>query len=173
MKNLSRFFLVAALCVTFLVGIVGCGTNNSEKERLDKLNGYDDLYWGESLEEVQKTWQLKGEKVLGKGIVAYGIMMNETHAREYMGIPIKVGVISFYNNKLMDIYLILNDKNAYSKLEKILVESYGEPKYRKYGRLGWLGETTVLGIDKKEPDAIKFSSIELLSEATGIEAPKR
>lgn len=146
-----------------------------QQSKLDSLNGFQDLYWGESLEEVQKTHRIEGEyHVPQRNSIVHGIILQNEESRNFYGLHISHGIVmgSFWENKLTEIYLFFHRKDVFNIMNTELRKQYGKPYIDSGGHVAWLGKTTMIGISKENPDMVHLCSIDLFAKATNSTPPK-
>lgn len=163
------FFIVGVICIFFMQSNVLAYQNEK--------NGFDDFYWGQTIEEIQKNYEVKlisnkdneSKYIINISKLIYGQNVEDRKIIAY-----------FYKNKLymIDIYFI-SDKNnkVLLDLRKNLIFDFGEPTNIKYNSwensiyknvhdivgFNWEGKRTSIYVDEITSD-IKLTIIDKYTE---------
>lgn len=117
--------------------------------------GFRDLYWGETLEEVKQGREVKYFEYIPKSnSVMYLIHLNPDESKTLSQVPIfgEGFATIFWNDKLWAITLFFNEEDAFSDLKFAMTQLYGEPQHNEWNRCWWVGETTLIRLEKDQPN---------------------
>lgn len=118
-------------------------------------NGFRDLYWGESLEEVKQGREVEIFKYDEQtNSVTYWVHLNSDEPKTLSQVPILGECLgtTFWNDKLWVIALFFNEEDAFSDLKFAMTQLYGEPQTNGENYCRWRGETTFIALEKDTPD---------------------
>lgn len=109
----------------------------------DERGGFRDLYWGESLESVQKIRDIEHLEVDSNTNFTYcWVNFNENEPRVLAGVPIYGDgfVIVFWQNRLLAVLVTFSDENLnFWKMKNALTRLYGESYHDE--ALPWVTST--------------------------------
>lgn len=153
MKYLLKLLIVILLCVPSM----GYAFQNEP-------DGFRDLQWGESLEEVEQNRKVKYLAYdENSNSVMYAVMLNSNETKTISGVPIWMNTFmaTFWNNKLWDIQMFCEGETSFSSLRRNMVELYGVPDINKWDSCLWVGDTTMilLDIDKQDGNSTRIRII--------------
>lgn len=134
-------------------------------------NGFRDLYWGETLEEIQET---RETTYLGysetTNSVTYLVSLSDNEIKTLSGEPILTGcfVVSLWNNRLWDVQLYFYEDDSFSSLKMAMMQLYGYPKRNEEKSCRWTGDTTMILLkrinDAKGGVMVRMGSTEILRD---------
>lgn len=140
MHNISRILMVL-VALFFIVPSTTFAFQNEP-------DGFRTLYWGESLQEVEKNSEVQSLKYSGRNTIE--------NSKEYTGVLNISSIsgqyardnqlkLSFWNNKLYRIEISFVGMN-FSKMKEAMTLNFGEPEYdkTKWSTYRWTGNTTIL-----------------------------
>lgn len=109
----------------------------------DERGGFRDLYWGESLESVQKIRDIEHlETNSNTNFTYYRVNFNENEPRVLAGVPIygEGFIIAFWQNQLLGVIVAFSDENSnFWTMKNALTRLYGEPYHDE--TLPWVTST--------------------------------
>lgn len=131
-------------------------------------NGFRDLYWGESLAEIQEK-RTAGYLMYRKGTnsVSYVVRLNADESQTLSGVPILMGgiMVSLWNNQLWEIQLYFDGEDSFNSLKNAMVLLYGYPTNSNENTCAWIGDKAMLALDKldgrKKGSRVSMSSTEV------------
>lgn len=140
-------------------------------------NGFRDLYWGETLGEVQRNRETRYDSyVQVTNSVLYAVKLNEKEPQVLSNVPIwgNVFLAAFWNDKLWNVTLFFDGKEAFERLKWAMTELYGASK-EVGGDCMWIGNKTVIMLLRmnsagSEGCSVRISSINLMAEMSEAEA---
>lgn len=145
-KTLLNIIFLLALCVSS----TGFAFPNEP-------NGFRDLYWGETLQEVKNSgYDVKYVSYNSQyNSVTYAVYLNNPYISGY---KFDLVCLDFWNNQLMGIYIYFNALNpqevSYTDLISSLETRFGNSFYVKKEAIMWIGNTSSIGIYKKSTSNI-------------------
>lgn len=135
-------------------------------------NGFRDLYWGETLEEVQQN---RETKYMGyskeNNSVTYAVRLNDSESHVLSNEPIyrRAFLAQFWNNKLWGITVFFKKDDSFDSLKSAMTILFGNPE-DNLTSCAWLGDETMILLDKVDSNwkmcAVKLGSINLMMEIT-------
>lgn len=114
-------------------------------------NGFRDLYWGETLQEVKNSgYNVKYVSYNSQyNSVTYAVYLNNSYISGY---KFDLVCLDFWNNQLMSIDIYFNALNSqevsYTDLTSSLEARFGNSFYVKKEAIMWVGNTSSIGIYK-------------------------
>lgn len=143
-------------------------TDEMTKE-LQEINGFRDLYWGETLEEIRKNRQVRfyqnWQSPYGFEIPMYIIYLNNNETGQVSSVPLAGNQIigCFDEGKLWALYLVFKDEyNNYGLLNTAMMSLYGKAYEDSNGR-SWFGPHTSLLIKRWAVDGDNFILLAITS----------
>lgn len=118
-------------------------------------NGFRDLYWGESLEEIQRTRNIEFVTNYPEdNSASYDIILNQNEPQILSGVSIMGGKLfaHFWNDKLCGISMAFADENGnFEQLKTSMMRLYGPYDLTDDRHIVWIGETTMLFMTRYMP----------------------
>lgn len=116
-------------------------------------NGFRDLYWGESLEEIQQKRDASywNEDQMHHTQL-YAVDLREGESRYVAGIRLsnRYFIIGVWHNQLMEVALFFNDMDDnWNSLLRTMIYLYGEPQ-KIMNQYSWITESTSYYLSKNE-----------------------
>lgn len=145
-KTLLNIIFLLALCVSSMAFAFP-----------NEPNGFRDLYWGESLQEVKNSgYDVKYVSYNSQyNSVTYAVYLNNPYISGY---KFDLVCLDFWNNQLMSIYIFFNALNpqevSYTDLISSLETRFGNSFYVKKEVIMWVGNTSSIGIYKESTSNI-------------------
>ncbi len=118
-------------------------------------NGFRDLYWGESLEEIKQNREVKYLSYTEKtNSVSYAVFLREDEPHVLSNVPIWGNgfVAVFWNDKLTNIYIYFVEKDAFTDLKYSMRTLYGRPFMETPTMIIWSGDSTVITLQDEKPN---------------------
>lgn len=172
---------------------------NSMTVALKQLNGFRDLYWGESLEEIikQRNVQFVLDHTMPSGlnVTYYDVALNEDESNEFCNIPFYPYLRTiFADKKLICIYVYFEDtENNFHQLRSELTKLWGKPQYKpaddsknsKFQKdaeksvggpvtmgesLAWFGEKSIVGVSRMNANGTKCIVLAISSKKDAVKA---
>lgn len=141
-------------------------------------NGFRDLYWGETLEEVQQNRETKYYSYVQEtNSVLYAVKLNEEEPQVLSNVPIwgHAFLTAFWNDKLWNITVFFDSDRAFERLKWAMSQLYGTPK-EVDGACMWGGNETMIMLLRADPGTerclVRISSIRLMAEMAKAEAQR-
>lgn len=142
-------------------------------------NGFRDLYWGESLAEIQEKrsagYLMYRERT---NSVSYVVRLNANESQALSGVPILMGgiMVSLWNNQLWEIQLYFDGEDSFYSLKKAMILLYGYPTHNKENSCAWVGDKAMLELEKfdgeKRGSRVSMASTEIFIDIRKDEAKK-
>lgn len=139
-------------------------------------NGFRDLYWGESLEEVKQGREVEyGYYDKQTNSVLYFVYLSSDESKTLSQVPIggENFTATFWNDKLWRIILSFNGEDTFTSLKDAMIQLYGEPQINEWDNCIWIGENTIMNIAKdsvKGEAWISIGSMKLFNDLTKEQA---
>ncbi|GEM_PF-3151567 len=152
------------------------GQAEGELTYKNEPNGFRDLYWGESLEKIKQTRNVKYLNYNAKtNKVSYIVYFREDEPSHLSRVPVtgRAMLASLWNNRLTDITLYFYEKNAFSDLKYAMHSMFGKPFMDLNNQIYWAGNKTVIILmapENNNPCILYLNSSQLTKEAMKTEA---
>lgn len=130
-------------------------------------NGFRNLYWGESLEDVRKSREVKHLKERNTTLEeAYIITLNKNESTTFLQLPIYHDHLYalFWNDQLWNIQLFFLKEDSFSSLKKAMSQSYGIPQEEGQHKCIWYGKNTIILLEelRENQSRISFGSTRII-----------
>lgn len=113
-------------------------------------NGFRDLYWGESIEEIKETRTvMKRMSFEDSDVEGYFVDLKDNESRMISGVPMKNKFFQteFWKGKLCLINIAFDDKgDNFEKFKSALIQLYGKRSWEESDKWVWEGKKTSIGL---------------------------
>lgn len=148
-KVFKQEILTKLMTVLAIVVTTGALLNYADaKGYPNEPNGFGELYWGESLSEIQGSHQCQYYTTVN-GFDTYVVKVKEAGGDMTMRGPVVVAA-SFKNNRLHHIAIPLNGN--YSEMIQPMTSLYGNPDKGNRLVMSWEGEKTDMILNILKPE---------------------
>ncbi len=139
-------------------------------------NGFRDLYWGETLEEVQQNRETKYYSYVHEtNSVLYAVKFDEKEPQVLSNVPVwgHAFLAAFWNDKLWNVTVFFDNERAFERLKWAMSQLYGTPQEVDEACM-WIGNETMIMLLKADSETerclVRMSSINLMVEMSEDEA---